>query len=402
MIPTKKKYTWEQTPDGRYNIYNVDIFRTGQEGKEIISTEDAKKIITSFNADKAGDWLPRVHIAHQNYNDTKNCTGVGYIDNLCIKNKIFFADLIDISKQVFEEIMMRKYPYRSVELDTAKKRIVGLALLESRPPFFSFPVLDLEQFQDKQQIIFFSSEEVMELEENKTTEEPKKPDKDNPDNGNKLPEGDTVAFLSADEIEQLRRFLSVSDRLMGLASIADKLATNSVKPVEKKEERLPEEKPEVSNAAIPEVIACELQTLRKKIEQFEKDNQNIGIYSQLKNICDKDPSINFEKEVKFLEKFESKRDKETYVERLSAKKGEYEEHFISQFATKFKGEELKEFQGLAGEKRTVYLNAKRDYIDTMKSGNAKQFGAMYPTLKEYVDAMLLQYELTGTTRPEYI
>lgn len=405
MIPTKTKYKWTQTADGRYNIFDVDIFKTKRSEQIIVSAGDEAVILKNFENDKNNDWLPRVHLGHQNYNETKNCQGIGYLDKLYFEkdSNTFFANLIDIPVDIFEQIMQRKFPYRSVEFDTAAKKIVGLALLESRPPFFTFPVLDLAQFYNKTTILLFSEEkEIMEL-ENKDLKE-KKNTKKEEQKKEDLSQNVNTPLLSLEEVQQLRGFLSVSDKLLGLAQIADKLAMSSIK-IEKSEAPKQEEEKDTSAAGIPEVLACELDKMKKRIEQFEKNHADVNVYARLKAVSDKDSNIDFDKEKMFIEKFESHNDKLRYIEKLEAKQGDYEEHFISQFASNFSGKtsDLKEYETLTGKKRETYLKAKKDYMDTINNKKTmKQFSSLFPTMKEYIDYSLVQFEISGEYRPDYV
>jgi hypothetical protein len=386
MISTKTKYGWRKQKDGRYDILGVDIFQLYKSERGEVSKNDAELILQGFADKKNKDWLPRVHIGHQDYASSANQKGIGYIDALRLCGDTFFADIIDLSEEDFKAFINRKYPYRSVEYDPIQKEIVGLAMLESKPPHFEFPVMQLEHYGRKtSNIVIFSTENIMpeekigeKIEETPVGETP-------------IGEKEEVDALLPEEIKGLRG-------LLPLLPLIDKIK----QMFEEKEEEEPIQNQDAVLAQEPSIMAFQklFDRIEKRLDGFEKKHASINIYSKLRSICDTNSSINFEKEKSFLEQFSDDSSREVYINRLSNKDNNFEPHVITQFAKSFEGhkEDLKQFENLSGEKRTVFLKAKQDYMDTIHQPNEKaamQFSKRYPSIEAYVWHALNALETNG-------
>ena len=146
-IQTKEKYRWAKQPNGRYVIFHVPIFKIFDDEKRGSVTEnDAPEILAGFSSDRGIGYYPRIHVEHQDEGGSR--PGAGFLDNIKYTDGIFYSDFVEIPESIFQEIQDLKYPYRSVEYDPSKKKIRSLAIMESRSPYFTFPVLSLESFQD--------------------------------------------------------------------------------------------------------------------------------------------------------------------------------------------------------------------------------------------------------------
>lgn len=169
-----KEYQWVKQPNGRFTVFNVPIFATFQDEKRgEVNEGDLASVIHNFQIDKLKNYrYPRVHIGHHDGNG--NQPGAGYLDNLKLDGDMIFADLVEVTPEVFQSIRSKmKFPYVSAEYHPDKKKILSLALLESQAPFFDFPLLklgaqqasavnfsfqlqetpeDISQFQDRQAV----------------------------------------------------------------------------------------------------------------------------------------------------------------------------------------------------------------------------------------------------------
>lgn len=143
-----KQYQWVKQPNGRFTVFNVPIFATFQDEKRgEVNEDDLANVLHNFQMDKLKNFrYPRVHIGHHDGNG--NQPGAGYLDNLKLEDNMIFADLVEITPDVFQAIRGKmKFPYVSAEYHPDKKKILSLALLESQAPFFDFPLLKLDAQQ---------------------------------------------------------------------------------------------------------------------------------------------------------------------------------------------------------------------------------------------------------------
>lgn len=139
---------WVKQPNGRYTIFNVPIFGEFQDEKRgQVTMQDLEEVVKNFQADKQDNYrYPRIHIGHHEGNE--NRPGAGYLDSFRVENGVVYADLVEVTPEVFQAIRAKmKYPYVSAEYHPDRKKILSLALLESQAPFFSFPLLKLEETQ---------------------------------------------------------------------------------------------------------------------------------------------------------------------------------------------------------------------------------------------------------------
>ncbi len=322
MVPTSKTYEWEKTKDGRYNIKKIEIFSAIKDNKSLIEKEDVAKILKNFKEDKDKDWLPRVHVGHQDYKSSENQPGIGFIDNLVEENGVFFADIIDVGDKEFGSIVCRQYPYRSVEYDTKEKKIFGLAMLESKPPYFSFPLLSLKQYSKKENIVYFSMEEMEDKEEKNVGEEKGKGDE---------VEVPSISSLTEDEMGRIRILIAISDELVGLARMSRELSSLVLDGGKTRKPVVPSE----SENSSPTVVGFQkkgenmdkyeelLSKISDRLDTFEKNYNSVGAYKRLQDVCDNSSFLQFELEKAFVDKLSSEKDKTLYIEKLEAGKNSY-------------------------------------------------------------------------------
>lgn len=152
---------WVKQPNGRYTILDVPIFGEFQDEKRgQVTMQDLEEVIKNFQVDKQENYrYPRIHIGHHEGNENRQ--GAGYLDEIHIKNGVVYADLVEVTPEVFQAIHERmKYPYVSAEYQPDRKKILSLALLESQTPFFSFPLLKLEEKQQTTSMFNFGFSEL--------------------------------------------------------------------------------------------------------------------------------------------------------------------------------------------------------------------------------------------------
>ena len=173
-ITPLKKYQWAKQSNGKYSIFDVEVFRPFE--REVAEKEfkltplEAPQVVNNFQKEKSEGVYRRVHLEHQP-EGVKNAEGFGYIDNLRWdeSKEMFFADLVEIEPEYFEQFQQGDLPYRSVEFDFPTKTITGLAVLPSRPSYFNFPNLflakseanvnDLQYFQaERRNILQFGTQ----------------------------------------------------------------------------------------------------------------------------------------------------------------------------------------------------------------------------------------------------
>lgn len=143
-----QEYQWLKQPNGRYTVFDVPIFAMFQDEKRgEVNQQDLSAVIHNFQDDKLKNFrYPRIHIGHHEGNE--NRPGAGYLDNMRLQNETVFADLVEVTPEVFQAIRNKmKFPYVSAEYHPEKQKILSLALLESQSPYFSFPLLKLEDRQ---------------------------------------------------------------------------------------------------------------------------------------------------------------------------------------------------------------------------------------------------------------
>jgi len=131
-------------------ITDVPIMEMGEDVKGLTVDEKFfEEAIATHNKLKAKNgYLPTVFKGHND--DVTEKEAVGFFDNLHVKDKTLYADLVNLDKN----LKLKSFPYRSVEV--FKNRISGLALLGSNAPFFKLsPVF--QEAEASESIIPFSS-----------------------------------------------------------------------------------------------------------------------------------------------------------------------------------------------------------------------------------------------------
>lgn len=161
--PLPREYAAEPFESG-YRIRRVPIFaeheRTfkGADGRPMVVKVDRarlEKIARNYNSRvKEDGWRGPIHGAHNG----KGATGprLGYLDNYRVEQSryngkptaVLFADYIidgDDHMSADERLQeIKRYPYRSVEINLQKDEAASLALLDREAPYFKFPLFKVE------------------------------------------------------------------------------------------------------------------------------------------------------------------------------------------------------------------------------------------------------------------
>jgi len=146
-------YECRKNADGTWDILDVEFFSTIPKGvkgaPKDITEEDLQASVEVHQAKFTNDrFLARLNVLH-NYGNTK-ATGAGFFlpkrvarMNFGGKSRpVVFCDLISVSESVLGMIQRNELPYRSAEVREWEPLQFGaLALLDTEPPFFEFPLL---------------------------------------------------------------------------------------------------------------------------------------------------------------------------------------------------------------------------------------------------------------------
>jgi len=147
-----RKYRATRNENGTVNIHDVEIFgelSKGERGNaEAIGSEWMASAISTARMRESESFKYVCHTQHNGHGAT---APAGYLRLSDVKKTTLggkeidalHADLVSVPAGVFQDIMDRKLPYRSVEINRlGQPEINTLALLSTSPPHFQFPVLD--------------------------------------------------------------------------------------------------------------------------------------------------------------------------------------------------------------------------------------------------------------------
>lgn len=145
MIETKHKYDYYRQENGNYTVFRVPIFGVTDQGDgREVSIQNLQNIVQKMQSEKARGWYARLIVGHQSDEDvSSNAPGAGFIDNFELNEEegILYADYVEVPPEKFQEL--ERYPGRSCEYRPDEELLESLALLESRTPYFRFPIFRL-------------------------------------------------------------------------------------------------------------------------------------------------------------------------------------------------------------------------------------------------------------------
>jgi hypothetical protein len=131
--------TWRNEADGTVSIPDVPVFQLGMHRGFDYGIAWADRAIRTFNADAGEGRRPSVIVGHNL--DVGEKPAVGFMGNLRRIGNTLYADLVNIQREVFEQIRKGMWPQRSVEVYARSARIAALALLGGSSPYHRFPAL---------------------------------------------------------------------------------------------------------------------------------------------------------------------------------------------------------------------------------------------------------------------
>lgn len=404
----KQKYRWQKQSNGNFSIWNLPIFALfSDKEKGSISKEDAETIVENFNKDRVAGYYPRVHLEHQNGDGSR--PGCGFLDDLIFDGEKFFADLVEIPESVFEDIQKLKYPYRSVEFHPDRLKILSLALLESQPSFFQFPLLALENEPSEDNIKKFSFERRLSFslkscncnenneddmdEENDEKDKVEKFQDEENDEKKKDVHVDIDSHQDEDEEEP------ASEEKTGLDAVMEKMdailaGINEMKSfhrmlLEKNDENVPgsEQTPpgagDVGQQPQTAQQMQKFQEISERLNRLENHKKLSFSLSRLKKICAENNSIDYEKEKKVVMQFSSEKDQAVYMNALESREN-HSKHVATQML------ERKGLQSFCQGNQVLEKEAQsamKDYQDTVSQSNQREvnrFKALWPKAEDWI------------------
>jgi hypothetical protein len=121
-----------------FTVKELPIFQTHDDRGFTCDENWMRGAIENHTQYKKRDWRPPIIIGH-NQKGGPEKEAVGFLDNLVLKGKQLYADLVRVPGEVIAKFRRNAYPNRSVEVLPNSKRIVALALLGGTTPHFPLP-----------------------------------------------------------------------------------------------------------------------------------------------------------------------------------------------------------------------------------------------------------------------
>ncbi len=149
------RYTARQNEDGTWDVLDVPIFTLVEKGVKNsprdISEDDLRLCVREHQRKSREDgFLARTNILHNR--GLHKSTPAGFLLPRVVKpfrmnrqtKPVIFADILNMPDVLFGKLTENEFPYCSVEVRTYEPLILGaLALLDTEPPFFEFPLLTI-------------------------------------------------------------------------------------------------------------------------------------------------------------------------------------------------------------------------------------------------------------------
>ena len=120
------RYTIKDDGDGFYTIKDVPIFQFHTSRGFDCNKFWMQEAIKNHQQYKAQDWRAPIILGHNVKGKEKEA--VGFLDNMVLRGKKLYADLVRIPREIKEKIVKNAYPSRSVEVLPRSKRVLALAL----------------------------------------------------------------------------------------------------------------------------------------------------------------------------------------------------------------------------------------------------------------------------------
>ncbi len=152
-------YRATRAADGTLTIHHVPIFVECKRGDVTFDMEWIRTAVTKAKQAEKEGYLPPLHVRHH---DPKaimpepvraagffRITGIEHITFKGEPRPAVFADLVVTDPMVREDILMKRLPYRSVEiLSVADPALDSLALLDHNAPYLELPMLMIAEVNE--------------------------------------------------------------------------------------------------------------------------------------------------------------------------------------------------------------------------------------------------------------
>ena len=433
-IELKERYKWCVQPNGKLTVFDVPIFSVfSDEEKGSLNQRDLREIIQNFARDRTEGFYPRIHEKHQEADGVENATGIGFLDNLYERGGVIFADLTEIEEGFRKSLNAGagpcRLPGRSVEFNPVRKSIDGLAMLESRPPFFRFPVLALEKEPIKLDMAHrqFCDNRAKTLQKGEnmwfTTKRKKCPDKTctfqeegrDAQGPPETTEGKPERYCKYQAGEEEGEGGGIQQQLGEMIGLLKQLLSAEEEEGMGEEGMGEEGMPEEEEVGMEEPSSVAMQSsavraidkqlksmqifqereakfLRERVAKLEGGQATTRFQGELEAICETAPNLNFKALSTTLEGFSSTKDKENFLTFVEMQADTYSQHQITDQVKQFgcrasKDKVMRQFQDKPAGIQKVANQARRDYLDTINQrnrGKAVNFQAQNPSIETYV------------------
>ena len=123
---------------GFSTIKDVPIFKMHDDRGFRCNDDWMIEAVQNHDRLKKEGYRPPIIVGH-NRKGGEEKEASGFLDNLVIKGKMLYADLVRVPKKLKEKIVQNAFPNRSVEILPKSKRILCMALLGGTTPHFALP-----------------------------------------------------------------------------------------------------------------------------------------------------------------------------------------------------------------------------------------------------------------------
>lgn len=449
-INIKKRYSWAQQPNGRFSIFDVEVFKfyeDPQRGR--VGEEEGKEIESNFYRLKKEGVYPRLIIGHNPDGSTDNRPGAGYVDNLHFEGDTLYADFVEIPQEIFTEISDLKYPDRSVEYNPEKKRVMRVALLESQPGYFDFPLLATEKepgrgnlpklgisneallspreysifmadraikFQSRVQIMGGKTkkfckfcnkyasckgaqsfecgkdedeEEIIKMDDN--MQPPATPSGVPDQPATPTPDVTPPTAAAGDVPPWARELIKSIGDIKEVLRMLIETDTEVHEGMESEGEEAEEEGAKEDKSKASSVAMQKYQSLEKRITFLEISKNTEKFQGRLKAICER-AGYDFNERYQMLQKFQGDDAKRAFLDVLEADSMKPQQHVVTsllQNNVRFSSDEItRRYQADSPQVLAVARRAFQDYSDTVNQKNrreATKFQALWPKAEDFMD-----------------
>ncbi len=152
--------------DGFFTVREVPIFQMHTDRGFPCDIAWMDSAVQNHALLRAGGYRPTIVVGHNRKGGVEK-ESVGFLDNLVVKGKRLYADLVRIPKEIKEKIIKNAFPNRSVEVLPKSKRILCMALLGGTTPHFALPQVVFENDEKSEWYPYVRSNEMELTEEQK-------------------------------------------------------------------------------------------------------------------------------------------------------------------------------------------------------------------------------------------